>query len=74
VGVVFTDEQMPGSLDGFGLAQWIPRERPGIRIILTSGVMRAEDAKNLCEDRPLLPNPYAFEELERRIRCVLATP
>ena len=55
-------------------AQWVRRERSGIRIIVTSGVMRAEDAKNLCEDGPLVPKPYAFEELERRIRCVLATP
>src|SRR4029453_7528917 len=64
VGVLFTDVQMPGSMDGFGLAQWVRRERPGIRIIVTSGVMRAEDAKNLCENGPLVPKPYSFEELE----------
>jgi len=74
VEVVFTDVQMPGSMDGFGLAHWVRRERPGVRIIVTSGVMRAEDAKNLCEDGPFVPKPYAFEELERRIRYVLATP
>ena len=74
VDVVFTDVQMPGSLDGFGLARWVRRERPGVRTIVTSGVMRAEDAKDLCEDGPLIQKPYAFEELERRIRYMLATP
>jgi CheY-like chemotaxis protein len=74
IDVVFTDVQMPGSLDGFGLAQWVRRERPGVRIIVTSGTMRAEDAKDLCEDGPFVQKPYAFEELERRIRYMLATP
>src|SRR5262249_60223603 len=29
VDVVCSDVQMPGSMDGFGLAQWIRRERAG---------------------------------------------
>jgi DNA-binding response OmpR family regulator len=74
VDVVFTDVQMPGSLDGLGLARWVRRERPGVRTIVTSGVMRAEDARDLCEDGPLIQKPYAFEELERRIRYMLASP
>jgi CheY-like chemotaxis protein len=28
VDVVFTDVTMPGALNGFGLAQWVRRERP----------------------------------------------
>src|SRR4029077_6668285 len=38
VDIAFSDITMPGSLDGFGLAQWIRRERPDIRVVLTSGV------------------------------------
>ena len=38
IDVVFTDVSMPGNLNGFGLAQWVRSERPGVRVILTSGV------------------------------------
>jgi CheY-like chemotaxis protein len=72
IDVVFTDVQMPGSLDGFGLAQWVRRERPGLRVIITSGVARtADQAGDLCADGPLLAKPYAPEDLERRIRILL---
>jgi len=66
--------EVPGTPVGSvaGTISGCRRERPGRRIVLTSGVMRAEGAKNLCEDGSLVPKPYAFEELERRIRCVLA--
>ena len=74
IDIVFTDVQMPGSLDGFGLAQWVRRERPEIRIIITSGVARvSKDAADLCEEGPLLAKPYDHRELERRIRWLLAT-
>ena len=53
VDVAFSDIVMPGSLDGFGLAQWICRERPDIKVVLSSGVARsAKAAGELCEARP----------------------
>lgn len=74
VDVVFTDVRMPGALDGFGLAQWVHRERPGVRVILTSGIARAaQEAGDLCEDGSLLAKPYDPREVERRIRALLAS-
>jgi CheY-like chemotaxis protein len=73
VAVVFSDVQMPGSMDGWGLARWVRRERPGVKVIMTSGVIRAtEAARDLCEDGPLMEKPYSHTELERRIRMLLA--
>jgi CheY-like chemotaxis protein len=73
IDVLFTDVQMPGSVDGFGLAQWIRRERQGVKVILTSGVMRtSEVAGDLCEEGPMLAKPYDHSDLERRIRILLA--
>ena len=67
VEVVFSDIQMPGSMDGFGLAQWVRRERPWLKIILTSGAARtANDAA------PILAKPYDHAALERHIRSLLA--
>jgi CheY-like chemotaxis protein len=73
VDILFTDVQMPGSVDGFGLARWIRRERRNVKVILTSGVARAsEAAADLCEEGPMLAKPYDHSELERRIRLLLA--
>jgi CheY-like chemotaxis protein len=73
VDIVFSDIQMPGSMDGFGLAQWIRRERPWLKVILTSGAARtAKEAGDLCETGPVLAKPYDHAELERNIRALLA--
>jgi CheY-like chemotaxis protein len=73
VDVAFSDIAMPGSLDGFGLAQWIRRERPDIKVVLSAGVARsARAAGELCEDGPTLAKPYDHADLERRIRALLA--
>ena len=74
VDIAFSDIAMPGSLDGFGLAQWIRRERPDIKVVLTSGIARsAKAAGELCEDGPTLVKPYDHADLERRIRALLAS-
>jgi len=73
VEVVFTDVQMPGSMDGFGLAQWVRANRSTVKVIVTTGVARkANDAKELCGDGPLMPKPYGHGDVESRIRKLLA--
>ena len=73
VDILFSDIQMPGSMDGFGLAQWVRRERPRLKVILTSGAARtAKEAGDLFEDGPFLAKPYDHAELERHIRSLLA--
>jgi CheY-like chemotaxis protein len=68
VDLVFSDIQMPGGMDGFGLAQWVRQHRPGIPIILTSGVVqRSEAADALCDEGPIA-KPYDQQRLAERIR------
>ena len=58
VDVAFSDIAMPGSLDGFGLAQWIRRERPDIKVVLSSGVARsAKAAGEPLQRARCSPNP-----------------
>jgi CheY-like chemotaxis protein len=72
IDIVFSDVTIPGSMDGFGLAQWVRRWRPDIKVILTSGAQRtAKAAGELCEDGPMLAKPYDHAELARRIRTLL---
>jgi CheY-like chemotaxis protein len=75
IDVVFTDVQMPGDLNGFGLAQWVRRERPKLRVILTSGITSAaREARDTCEDGPFVDKPYDLVDVERRIGALLGNP
>ena len=72
IDVLFTDIEMPGSMDGFALAQWSRSNRPGLEVILTGTVPRAVNAAaNLCEEGPL-PKPYEPQSVHDRIRRLLA--
>lgn len=71
VAVVFSDIGIAG--DGFGLAQWVRRERPNVKIVLSSGLKRStEEAGKLCQEGPHLKEPYDPAMLEREIRELLA--
>lgn len=71
VALVFSDIQMPGQMNGLGLANWIRENRPGLRIILTSGVVEAsEAAATLCDEGPIA-KPYDHQRLADRIRYYL---
>jgi CheY-like chemotaxis protein len=73
VDLVFSDVQMPGPTDGFGLARWIRANRPGVKVILTSGVARsAALAGELCDEGPLEAKPYDPQRLLERIKRTLA--
>lgn len=73
VDVVFTDIEMGGEMDGFALAQWIRRERPGVEVVLAGTPARAADAASqLCEQGPALAKPYDAKLVLERIRRMLA--
>jgi CheY-like chemotaxis protein len=69
VDFVFSDINMPGSLDGFGLAQWLAKQHPTVRILLTSGV----HPEALAEATGLffIAKPYHLDEVDRLIKAML---
>ena len=72
VDVVFSDIEMPGTVDGFALAKWIREHRPGLDVLLAGTVPRAiESAKELCEQGPV-PKPYEAQTVHNHIRRLLA--
>lgn len=73
VDVVFSDVEMPGTMDGFGLAQWIRSNKPGVDVILAGSVTRAvQAASELCEANEGIPKPYEPQTVLDRIRRLLA--
>lgn len=65
VGVLFTDVNMPGSLDGLSLAELIHEHWPDVRLVVTSG--RTLERK-LPDSGAFLPKPYTLAEMTRAIR------
>jgi CheY-like chemotaxis protein len=73
IDVVFSDVEMPGDMDGFALARWVRTNKPGLQVILTSGVERSADiAATLCEAGPLMKKPYGSQDVVDRIRQLAA--
>jgi CheY-like chemotaxis protein len=74
VDIVFTDIAMPGSMDGFGLSQWIRANRPGLDVILAGTVPRAVDvASHLCDRNETVPKPYDPQVVLDRIRRLMGS-
>jgi DNA-binding NtrC family response regulator len=72
VDIVFSDIEMPGAVDGFGLAKWIRERRPGLDVLLAGTVPRAVDqAKELCDQGPV-PKPYEAQIVHNHIKRLLA--
>ena len=72
VDVVFSDIDMPGSMDGFELSKWLRANRPGVDVILAGSVARAADAAGeLCDSGPV-PKPYEPQLAADRIRQLMA--
>lgn len=74
IDIAFSVVEMPGSMDGFGLAQWIRTNKPGIEVILTSDLVKAANAAGeLCEEGPHLKKPYepqALVDWIKRLRAL----
>ena len=75
IQLVFSDVVMPGGISGFDLAAWVKANRPGVRVLLTSG-FTGEVARHGEEPAmanvPLLSKPYALPELARAVREALS--
>jgi CheY-like chemotaxis protein len=74
IDVVFSDVNMPGSTDGFGLARWVRTYRPETPVLLASGVARKSHAAE--EGFPpddLVEKPYDLERIAERIESLAQT-
>ena len=58
IAVVFTDIQMPGSMDGLKLARAVRGRWPPIKIVATSGLVNVRET-DLPEGGRFLPKPYS---------------
>ena len=71
ITVVFTDIQMPGSMDGLRLAQAVRGRWPPIKIVATSGHVNVREA-DLPEGGRFLSKPYSPRQVASILRELTA--
>ncbi|GAC1330789.1 MAG: response regulator [Bradyrhizobium sp.] len=67
IAVVFTDIQMPGSMDGLKLARAVRGRWPPIKIVATSGQIDVKPV-DLPEGGRFLPKPYSPTQVTGMLR------
>ena len=67
IHIVFTDVQMPGTMDGLRLARFIKDRWPPIKIVATSGRLRVAE-EDLPKGSIFVPKPYTPEQIIRTFR------
>lgn len=73
VDVVFTDVQMPGAVDGFGVVRWLREHRPELPVLVASGhALALELASKLCDVRSAFAKPYDEARIAAAIGELLA--
>jgi PAS domain S-box-containing protein len=72
IDLVLTDIVMPGPMDGLALARHISQERPGVKILLTTGYSHA--ASDPRTPYAVLRKPYQLATMARAVRNVLDQP
>jgi DNA-binding NtrC family response regulator len=70
VHLVFTDITLPGQPDGLGLAEWIRARKPGLPLVLTSGKVTAESARQ-ASNAPFFAKPCDYAEVASAMRRML---
>ena len=72
IDAVLNSVEMPGPMNGFELAVWLRKNRPGIPIVLAGTAEKAaKKAQEICKEATMLSRPYESEIVLREIRRML---
>ncbi len=71
ISLLFTDIQMPGSMDGLMLAHEVRKRWPQIKIILVSGQIAVTDADKPLDSR-FFAKPLEIDEMIGELRAMVA--
>ncbi len=70
VDLVFTDINLGEGMNGLELAGWTLSHRPGVKVVVTTGISQIELPPEVVE--PLLAKPYTGRSLLDRVKQALA--
>lgn len=72
VGVLFTDINMPGSMDGLDLARRVHELRPDVHLIITSGKVRPS-VDEIPDSGKFIEKPYRQRQFIGLIEATVAS-
>jgi two-component sensor histidine kinase/CheY-like chemotaxis protein len=70
ISLLFTDIQMPGSMDGLKLARAVHERWPSIKIILVSGQVKPSDAERPADSR-FFGKPLGVEQMITELQAMV---
>jgi CheY-like chemotaxis protein len=70
IAVLFTDINMPGSMDGLKLAHAVRNRWPPVKIIMVSGQVRLSPS-DLPSDAQFYPKPYEASHMVTQLRALI---
>jgi CheY-like chemotaxis protein len=73
IALVFTDINMPGSMDGLKLAQTVRDRWPRVKILVVSGQVRPRHA-DLPSDSCFVEKPYRAGAIVQELRSLVNSP
>jgi CheY-like chemotaxis protein len=73
IGLLFTDINMPGAMNGLDLAREVSTARPEVELIVTSGAVTLKN-EDLPDHGTFLPKPYLPQKLINLVAEKLGAP
>ena len=73
IDLLFTDLVMPGGMNGKELATVAMQQRPGLKVLFTTGYSSGilSEARDVGDDGTVITKPYDDEDLSRKVREIL---
>jgi len=69
IDIVITDVQMPGSMDGIGLCEWLHTNQPGVPFIICSGRDTLSDLQRFPAGTfRVSAKPYSMDSIVDQVR------
>jgi two-component system, response regulator PdtaR len=73
IAVLYTDINMPGSMDGLKLAHAVRDRWPPVKIIMVSGLVSLTPS-DLPADTQFFPKPYQAAHMVSQLRALISSP
>lgn len=73
IGILFTDVDMPGSMDGLKLAKYVRDRWPPVHIIVASGIVDV-DSLDFPQGCLFFPKPYPADQITAELRRFVTSP
>jgi CheY-like chemotaxis protein len=71
IRLVFTDVNMPGTMDGVALAHYVRGRWPPVKIIVTSGYVKVQEG-DLPAGSLFVEKPYDLEKIPDKMNALMA--